>query len=153
MKQKIVLYQIFTRLYGNRNTTCKENGTLEENGCGKMNDLTPIALKQIRDMGVSHIWYTGIIRHATQTDYTAYGIPKNHPAIVKGKAGSPYAITDYYDVDPDLALDVDMRMQEFEQLIERTHKAGMKVIIDFVPNHVARQYHSICKPEGGKGFG
>ena len=150
---KIVIYQIFTRLYGNRNTTRKENGTLEENGCGKMNDFTPTTLKQIREMGVSHIWYTGIIRHATQTDYTAYGIPKNHPAIVKGKAGSPYAITDYYDVDPDLATDVNQRMQEFEQLIERTHKAGMKVIIDFVPNHVARQYHSICKPEGVKNLG
>ena len=150
---KIVIYQIFTRLYGNRNTTRKEGGTIEENGCGKMNDFTPTTLKNIRDMGVSHIWYTGIIRHATQTDYTAYGIPKNHPAIVKGQAGSPYAITDYYDIDPDLATDVNHRMQEFEQLIERTHKAGMKVIIDFVPNHVARQYHSICKPEGVKDLG
>ena len=150
---KIVIYQIFTRLYGNRNTTCKEGGTKQENGCGKMNDFTPTTLKKIRDMGVSHIWYTGIIRHATQTDYTAYGIPKNHPAIVKGQAGSPYAITDYYDVDPDLATNVARRMQEFEQLIERTHKAGMKVIIDFVPNHVARQYHSICKPEGVKDLG
>ena len=104
-------------------------------------------------MGVSHIWYTGIIRHATQTDYSAYGIPENHPAIVKGKAGSPYAITDYYDIDPDLAVDVEKRMEEFEDLIERTHKSGMKVIIDFVPNHVARQYHSICKPEGVKDLG
>ena len=150
---KIVIYQIFTRLYGNRNTTRQEGGTIQENGCGKMNDFTPTTLKNIRDMGVSHIWYTGIIRHATQTDYTAYGIPKNHPAIVKGQAGSPYAITDYYDIDPDLATDVNHRMQEFEQLIERTHKAGMKVIIDFVPNHVARQYHSICKPEGVKDLG
>ena len=150
---KIIIYQIFTRLYGNRNTTRQENGSIAENGCGKMNDFTPSTLKKIREMGVSHIWYTGIIRHATQTDYTAYGIPKNHPAIVKGKAGSPYAITDYYDVDPDLATDVDQRMQEFEQLIERTHKAGMKVIIDFVPNHVARQYHSICKPAGVKDLG
>ena len=150
---KIIIYQIFTRLYGNRNTTRQENGSIAENGCGKMNDFTPSTLKKIREMGVSHIWYTGIIRHATQTDYTAYGIPKNHPAIVKGKAGSPYAITDYYDVDPDLATDVDQRMQEFEQLIERTLKAGMKVIIDFVPNHVARQYHSICKPAGVKDLG
>ena len=153
MKEKIVLYQIFTRLYGNRNTTRKENGTIEENGCGKMNDFTPAALKKIREMGVSHIWYTGIIRQATQTDYSAYGIPKNHPAIVKGKAGSPYAITDYYDIDPDLAVNVDKRMEEFEQLLERSHKAGLKVIIDFVPNHVARQYHSVCKPEGVKDLG
>ena len=151
--RKLIIYQIFTRLYGNRNTTRQENGSIVENGCGKMNDFTPSTLKKIREMGVSHIWYTGIIRHATQTDYTAYGIPKNHPAIVKGKAGSPYAITDYYDIDPDLAVDVNHRMQEFELLIERTHQAGMKVIIDFVPNHVARQYHSICKPEGVKDLG
>ena len=150
---KIILYQILTRLYGNRNTTHKESGTIAENGCGKMNDFTPTALKKIREMGVSHIWYTGVIRHATQTDYSAYGIPKNHPAVVKGKAGSPYAITDYYDIDPDLATDVNLRMQEFEQLVARTHEAGMKVIIDFVPNHVARQYHSICKPEGVKDLG
>ena len=153
MKEKIILYQIFTRLYGNRNTTRKENGSIEENGCGKMNDFTPSALKKIREMGVSHIWYTGIIRHATQTDYTAYSIPRNHPAIVKGRAGSPYAIADYYDVDPDLAVDVNQRMKEVEALVERTHKAGMKVIIDFVPNHVARQYHSICKPEWVKDLG
>ena len=150
---KIILYQVFTRLYGNRNTTRKENGTIDENGCGKLNDFTPITLKKIREMGVSHIWYTGVIRHATQTDYKAYGIPGQHPAVVKGKAGSPYAIADYYDIDPDLAVHVDKRMQEFEQLVERTHKAGMKVIIDFVPNHVARQYHSICKPEGVKDLG
>ena len=150
---KIIIYQIFTRLYGNRNTTRKENGTIAENGCGKMNDFTPTTLIKIREMGVSHIWYTGVIRHATQTDYSAYGIPKNHPAVVKGKAGSPYAIADYYDIDPDIAVDVNKRMKEFEALVERTHKAGMKVIIDFVPNHVARQYHSICKPEGIKDLG
>ena len=150
---KIIIYQIFTRLYGNRNTTRKENGSIAENGCGKMNDFTPTTLKKIREMGVSHIWYTGIIRHATQTDYSAYGIPRQHPAIVKGRAGSPYAIADYYDIDPDLATDVNQRMQEFRQLVERTHKAGMKVIIDFVPNHVARQYHSVCKPEGVRDLG
>ena len=153
MKEKVLIYQVFTRLYGNRNATRKENGTLAENGCGKMNDFTPKVLKELAQTGYSHVWYTGIIRHATQTDYTAYGIPRQHPAVVKGKAGSPYAITDYYDVDPDLAVDVKQRMQEFEQLVERTHQAGMKVIIDFVPNHVARQYKSICKPRGVKDLG
>lgn len=144
--EKVIIYQIFTRLYGNRNTTRQENGTIAQNGCGKMNDLTPAVLKGIAQMGISHVWYTGIIRHATQTDYSAYGIPSQHPAIVKGKAGSPYAVTDYYDVDPDLAMDVNNRMEEFEALVKRSHEAGLKVIIDFVPNHVARQYHSICKP-------
>lgn len=150
---KMIIYQVFTRLYGNRCTTRKEDGTIAENGCGKLNDFTPKSLKAIKEMGVSHIWYTGVIRHATQTDYTSHGIPRQHSAVVKGKAGSPYAITDYYDIDPDLAVDVDQRMQEFEALVERTHKAGLKVIIDFVPNHVARQYHSICKPEGVKDLG
>ena len=150
---KIIIYQIFTRLYGNKNQTCKPNGTIEENGCGKMNDFTPTVLKRISQMGVSHIWYTGIIRHATTTDYSSFGIPRQHPSVVKGKAGSPYAITDYYDVDPDLSVNVDKRMEEFAQLVERTHKAGMKVIIDFVPNHVARQYKSICKPRGVKDLG
>ena len=150
---KIIIYQVFTRLYGNKNTTRREDGTIAENGCGKLNDFTPTALKKIRTMGVSHIWYTGVIRHATQTDYSAYGIPRQHPAVVKGKAGSPYAITDYYDIDPDLAVDVPNRMAEFEALIDRSHKAGLKVIIDFVPNHVARQYHSICAPEGVKDLG
>ena len=153
MSSKVIVYQVFTRLYGNRNVTRKENGTIAENGCGKLADFTPKVLKDLAQMGVSHVWYTGIIRHATQTDYSAYGIPRQHPAVIKGKAGSPYAITDYYDVDPDLAVDVKQRMQEFEQLVERTHAAGMKVIIDFVPNHVARQYKSICKPRGVKDLG
>ena len=151
--KKIIVYQIFTRLFGNKNTTCKPNGTIEENGCGKMNDIDAKVLRQIRAMGVTHIWLTGIIRHATQTDYSAHGIPQQHAEVVKGRAGSPYAIADYYDVDPDLATNVDSRMQEFEGLVERIHKAGMKVIIDFVPNHVAREYHSICKPAGVKDLG
>jgi len=126
---------------------------MAENGCGKLNDFTKQALKQIADLGTTHVWFTGVIRHATQTDYQRFGIPRNHPAVVKGKAGSPYAITDYYDIDPDLAVDVPNRMQEFEQLVERTHQAGMKVVIDFVPNHVAREYHSICKPRGVRDLG
>jgi len=150
---KIIIYQIFTRLYGNRNNNRKVNGTIEENGCGKMNDFTPSTLKKIRELGVTHVWYTGVIRHATQTDYSAYGIPRQHPAVVKGRAGSPYAITDYYDIDPDLAVNVGKRMEEFESLVSRTHRAGLKVIIDFVPNHVARQYKSICKPAGIRDLG
>ncbi len=145
--EKVIIYQIFMRLYGNRNLTRKENGTIAENGCGKMADLTPRVLKDIASMGVSHVWYTGILRHATKTDYSQYGIPTQHPAVVKGQAGSPYAVTDFYDVDPDLAVNVKDRMLEFEQLVQRTHEAGLKVVIDFVPNHVARQYKSIAKPK------
>ena len=150
---KIIIYQIFTRLFGNRNNNCKPDGTLQENGCGKLADIDAKVLRQIRNMGVSHVWFTGILRHATQTDYSSHGIPCQHAEVVKGRAGSPYAIADYYDVDPDLAVDVDRRMEEFEALVERTHEAGMKVIIDFVPNHVAREYQSICKPAGVKDLG
>ena len=150
---KMIIYQLLPRLYGNRNTTRKENGSIADNGCGKFNDLTTSVLKSIQQKGVSHIWFTGVIRHATKTDYTAHGIPSNHPAIVKGNAGSPYAITDYYDVDPDLAEDVDNRMAEFEALVSRARKARLGIIIDFVPNHVARQYASLCKPKGVKDLG
>ncbi|MBQ9672795.1 MAG: alpha-amylase [Prevotella sp.] len=150
---KFTVYQIFTRLYGNTRQARKPFGTIEENGCGKFNAFTPSVLKQIREKGITHVWYTGVIRHATVTDYSKYGIPTQHPAVVKGRAGSPYAITDYYDVDPDLAVNVPKRMEEFEKLVSRTHRAGLKVIIDFVPNHVARQYKSICKPEGVRDLG
>lgn len=147
-KDKIIIYQVFTRLFGNNNNHCTYNGDLATNGCGKMADFTINALEEIKKLGATHIWYTGIIEHATQTDYQSYQITPDHPAIVKGKAGSPYAIKDYYDVDPDLANDVLERMQEFENLIKRTHRSGIKAIIDFVPNHVARQYHSDAQPDG-----
>jgi glycosidase len=151
--KKIIIYQVLPRLFGNSNIHCEYNGDITANGCGKFDDFTDEVLNRLRDNGITHVWYTGIIEHATQTDYSAYGIRRDHPAIVKGKAGSPYAIKDYYDVDPDLANDVEHRMQEFEALVERTHKAGLKVIIDFVPNHLARQYHSDMKPKGVSDFG
>ena len=153
MKRKIIIYQVFTRLFGNRNTTRVPNGTLRVNGTGKMSDFDAERLRRIHDMGFTHVWYTGVIRHATATDYSKHGIPRQHPSVVKGVAGSPYAITDYYDIDPDLADDIDRRMDEFQQLVDRTHQAGMKVIIDFVPNHVAREYHSIMKPDGVRDLG
>lgn len=142
-----VIYQIFTRTFSNKNTSCIENGPIETNGVGKMNDFTPKVLNKIKKGGFTHVWFTGVIRHATTTDYSAFGIPKQHTQVVKGKAGSPYAITDYYDIDPDIAEDITHRMEEFEALIERTHKQELKVIIDFVPNHVAREYKSITAPE------
>jgi len=118
-----------------------------------MNDITNTALKKIRELGATHIWYIGLLEHATQTDYSDYGIHKDHLAIVKGRAGSPYAIKDYYDIDPDLASEPDKRFQEFQQLLKRTHRAGLLFIMDFVPNHVARQYFSDSKPKDVKDFG
>ena len=141
------------RLYGNTVANNIPGGDIHENGCGKLNDFTPEVLKRISDFGFTHIWYTGVLEHATQTDYTTYGIAKDHPAVVKGKAGSPYAIKDYYDICPDLATVPEKRMKEFEALVRRTHKAGLKMLIDFVPNHVARSYHSDAKPARVKDLG
>ncbi|NOQ91098.1 MAG: alpha-amylase [Flavobacteriaceae bacterium] len=152
-EQKKVIYQVFTRLFGNENTTNKPWGTIEENGVGKFNDFTDKALQEIKGLGITHIWYTGILHHATITDYTKYGISNDDPDIVKGRAGSPYAVKDYYQVDPDLAVDPEKRLEEFEQLIGRTHKTGMKVVIDIIPNHIARAYEGKNNPEGVSDFG
>ncbi len=152
-EHKIVIYQVFTRLFGNTNMTNKPWGTIEEDGIGKFRDFTPKALKEIKELGVTHLWFTGVLHHAVIRDYTAYGISNDDPDVVKGRAGSPYAIKDYYSVDPDLAVDPAKRMEEFRALIQRTHDQGLKAIIDIVPNHVARNYHSIGKPAGVKDFG
>ena len=142
---KLIIYQLFPRWFANYNETRKHDGSKEDNGCGRFVDINARALSSLRDLGATHVWYTGVIRHATAAD--------NHPAITKGKAGSPYAITDYYDVDPDLAKDEKKRMQEFEALVKRTHEAGLGVLIDFVPNHVSREYKSLCKPQGVSDLG
>lgn len=148
-----VIYQVMTRLFGADSKQTRRFGSAEENGCGKMADFTLKALEEIRQMGCTHVWYTGLLEHATQTDYSAYGIDRDHEAVVKGRAGSPYAVKDYYDVDPDLAVHVPLRMKEFDNLVRRTHRVGLKVVMDFVPNHVARQYHSDAKPVGVKDLG
>ena len=150
---KIVVYQVFTRLFGNKNTSNKPWGTIEENGVGKFNDFTDTALQELKSMGITHIWYTGVPHHDVITNYTKYGISNDDPDVVKGRAGSPYAVKDYYNVNPDLAVNPANRLEEFEALISRTHKNGMKVIIDIVPNHIARNYKSISKPDGVADFG
>ncbi|MCQ6959003.1 alpha-amylase family glycosyl hydrolase [Mucilaginibacter aquariorum] len=150
---KLTIYQLLPRLFGNKNTTNKFYGSVEENGVGKLNDITDKALAGIKTMGFSHVWYTGVIEHATMTDHSAYGIKTDDPDVVKGRAGSPYAIKDYYDIAPDLAVDVPTRLNEFQDLVARTHQNGLKVIIDFVPNHVARTYASDARPQGARDFG
>ncbi len=150
---KVIVYQLMTRLFGNQKTVNKTYGTLEENGVGKFNDINNAALKSLKDLGITHVWYTGVIEHALLTDYTQFGIPLDDADVVKGRAGSPYSIKDYYDVNPDLAVDVKSRMKEFEELVSRTHTNNLKVLIDFVPNHVARRYKSDAKPEGVKDLG
>lgn len=152
-EMKINVYQVFTRLFGNTNTSNIAWGTPEENGVGKFNDFTDEALDAIKDLGMTHIWYTGVLHHAMVTDYSEIGIPGDDPDVVKGRAGSPYSVKDYYNVNPDLAVDPAKRLEEFEALIARTHRHGMKVIIDIVPNHVARVYHSLSNPDGVEDFG
>ena len=153
LTDKLVVYQIFTRLFGNQQTTNKPWGSLAENGVGKFNDITDKALQEIKKLGTSHVWYTGVIEHASMTGYSSLGMPPNNPLVVKGRAGSPYAIRDCYDVAPDLAVDVRNRMAEFEALVKRSHNNGLKVIIDFVPNHLAREYRSDARPEGVQDMG
>jgi len=151
--KKIVVYQVFTRLFGNTNTSNIPWGTKEQNGVGKFNDFTDAALSEIKKLGVSHIWYTGVPHHGLIGDFPEIGVTSDDPDVIKGRAGSPYAVRDYYQVNPDLAVDVTRRMEEFEALIARTHKQGMKVIIDIVPNHVSRFYEGKNNPAGVLDFG
>ncbi len=152
-KRKEVVYQVFTRLFGNTNTTNKPWGNIEENGVGKFSDFTDKALKEIKELGVTYIWYTGVPHHALATDYSEYGISTDDPDVIKGRAGSPYAVKDYYSVNPDLANEPDKRLEEFKALVDRTHKAGLKLLIDIVPNHVARNYEGQATPDGSEPFG
>lgn len=145
---KPVIYQLLVRHFSNTNTTRKQWGTLQENGIGKFNGITDSALVALKELGITHVWYTGVLEHATATAFPEAGIQADDADVVKGRLGSPYAIKDYYDVSPALADDPKQRMAEFEALLKRTHSQGMKAIIDFVPNHVARSYHSDAKPAG-----
>jgi glycosidase len=151
--KQIVIYQLLPRLFGNKSTSNIPYGTIEQNGSGKFNDITEKALDGIKELHVNYVWYTGALAHASLTDYSAYGIKVDDADVVKGRAGSPYAIRDYYDVDPDLVIDIKNRMNEFEALVKRTHAKNLKVLIDFVPNHVARSYHSYAKPKDVIDFG
>lgn len=152
-QSKPIIYQLLPRLFGNQQSNNIPFGTIEQNGSGKFNDISFKALDGLKELSVTHVWYTGVVAHASLTDYSAFGIKADDADVVKGRAGSPYAIRDYYDVDPDLAVEVKNRMAEFEALISRTHQKELKVLIDFVPNHVARHYHSLAKPAGVEDFG
>lgn len=150
---KIVIYQVLPRLFGNTKTEFIPWGTKEDNGIGKLSAFTDKALEALKDLGVTHLWLTGILHHALIADYNKYGISNDDPDVVKGRAGSPYAIKDYYSVSPDLADDPARRNEEYRELIERIHKHGLKVIMDIVPNHVARNYESTLKPLKTEDFG
>ncbi len=119
-KQKIVIYQALVRLFGNTNLNCRPSGTIEENGCGKMSAFSERALRSISSLGCNYIWSTGLLQQGSQTDWSHYGFPRQNRYIVKGRAGSPYAISDYYSVGADYADDPARRMEEFDALVRRT---------------------------------
>ncbi|HEX3655605.1 MAG TPA: alpha-amylase family glycosyl hydrolase [Pirellulales bacterium] len=150
---KVVIYQLVVRYFGNVNVTNQVNGTLAQNGCGRFADVSTAALAELKAFGITHVWLTGCLRQATLTDYSAIGMPADDPDVTKGIAGSLYAVRDYFDVCPDLAVDAGQRMAEFKALVDRIHTAGMRVLLDLVPNHVARGYNSVVKPQLNFGLG
>ncbi|MBR5602822.1 MAG: alpha-amylase [Bacteroidales bacterium] len=147
------IYQLFVRTFGNKNKDLVFDGDKSRNKCGTFADINDKALDALKTLGITHIWLTGVIRHSSMTAYPELGIKSTNPLITKGKAGSPYSIMDYYDIDPDLAVSPQNRMAEFEDVLQRIHDKGMKVIIDFIPNHLAREYKSLCKPMYVEDFG
>ena len=147
------IYQLFVRTFGNKNKDVVFDGDKSQNKCGTFADINDNALDALKTLGITHIWLTGVIRHSSMTAYPELGIKSSNPLITKGKAGSPYSIMDYYDIDPDLAVNPQNRMEEFEDVMQRIHDKGMKVIIDFIPNHLAREYKSLCKPMYVEDFG
>ena len=150
---KLIIYQMMFHLWGNTVTNPQKNGHSTTNGTTKFNDVSDKALEILHDKGFTHLYATGIIEHATKEDYTDYGCTLDHPSIVKGSCGSPFAIKDYYDVNPFLANNPENRLDEFNLMVDRIHLNELKIILDFVPNHLARNYQSDKKPEGVNDFG
>lgn len=151
--RKVVIYQLVVRYFGNQNSTNRFAGTLEENGSGKFADINEEAIRSLKELGVTHVWLTGCLRQATLTDYSPLGLQADDPDTVKGRAGSFYAVRDYFDVCPDYAIEPAKRLVEFEALVARLHAAQLKVLLDFIPNHVARCYHSVIRPDLNFGDG
>lgn len=151
--EKFVVYQMMFHLWGNKQTELVRNGSYQTNGVTKFKDVSDVALKALKNKGITHVYATGLLEHATMESFPAYGSPIDHPSVVKGRAGSPFAIKDYYDVNPFLADDPAKRMDEFKLMLKRFHAQGLKLVIDFVPNHLARQYSSDQKPKGVIDFG
>jgi len=75
-------------------------------------------LPRLKEMGVDILWLMPI-----------YPIGEKNR---KGEMGSAYSVKDYVSVNPDLGT-----MDDFKSLVEKIHKLGMHVIIDWVANHTA----------------
>jgi glycosidase len=139
---KPIIYQLVVRYFGNTGGANVIDGDIRQNGCGKFADIDDRALAELAQLGVTHVWLMGVLRQATLTDYSSIGLCADPPEVVKGRAGSFYSVRDYGDVCPDYAIDPARRLAEFEALVKRVHAAGLKVLIDLVPNHVSRSYSS-----------
>jgi alpha-amylase len=75
-------------------------------------------LQRLKDMGVQTLWFMPI---------QPIGVEGR-----KGALGSYYAVSDYRAVNPEFGT-----MQDWQSLVSKIHDMGMKVIIDWVPNHTA----------------
>ncbi len=128
INSNVVIYELPVRTY-------LAKGAHEEN-TGKLSYLTIEVLKEIKELGVDYIWIAGILENAN---------PKIvDPDVVKGDAGSFYAIYDNWDISSQVG-----NLDEFDALIERAHSIGLRVLIDFIPNHTARVHKTdvVCKEE------
>lgn len=95
--------------------------------------------KDLKEMGYDVIWLMGVWQRSPQSTKVARSIPslqKEYTAIHgnwkdKDVSGSPYAIQDY-NVDPEIGSD-----KELKKLHSTLQKIGLRLVLDFVPNHVA----------------
>ena len=93
--EKLIIYQAFPRIFTNTNDSCVPSGTYEQNGSGKLRDLTLKLLRSLKSMGVNTIWLTGIIEMATKTAFDDGRIPADNPNVVKGEAPDPGRPSDH----------------------------------------------------------
>jgi glycosidase len=94
---------------------------------GNFNGITA-RLDELKELGATILWLMPI-----------------HPIgekARKGTLGSPYAIKDYYAINPDYGTEADLK-----KLIAEAHKRGLKVILDMVANHTAWDSVMIANPE------
>jgi hypothetical protein len=147
----LVIYQLMVRTFGNTNETRKTTERSPKTAAEPSTTSSPPRSRRSNPWASPMLWLTGVLEQASGTAYPTR--PADPPDILKGIAGSPYAIRDYFDVCPDYAQDPDKRLDEFKALLDRCRAHGFKVIIDFVPNHVARSYASDVRPELSFGEG
>ena len=100
-------------------------------------------IPKLKDLGVKIIWLMPIHpismeKRKAQGDLLVADI--EDPEERKKYLGSPYAVANYTEVNPDLGT-----MEDFGELVETAHQNGMYVIIDWVPNHTGWDHHWITE--------